>query len=83
MLPPIAVRPYIFCLPRRPPMRRNAEVASCHWVELGDLVRPGASRLTTVSVRGELREVPAFTFGGMVVWGLTERILVSFLEAIS
>lgn len=82
-LPPIAVRPYIFCLPRRPPIRLNPEVASCHWVELADLVRPGVSRLTTVSVRGDLREVPAFTLEGMVVWGLTERILASFLQAIS
>jgi 8-oxo-dGTP pyrophosphatase MutT (NUDIX family) len=82
-LPPIAVRPYVFALPARPPVRLNHEVASCHWIEISDLARPGASRLATVTVRGNLLQVPAFMLQGMMVWGMTERILVSFLQAIS
>jgi 8-oxo-dGTP pyrophosphatase MutT (NUDIX family) len=82
-LPPIAVRPYVFALPGRPPVRLNPEVASCHWVELSALARPDASRLATVTVRGNLLEVPAFMLEGMVVWGMTERILASLLQAIS
>jgi 8-oxo-dGTP pyrophosphatase MutT (NUDIX family) len=82
-LPPIAVRPYVFALPTRPPVRLNAEVASSHWIALADLAQPGASGLTSVTVRGSLLEVPAFLLEGMVVWGMTERILASFLQAIS
>ncbi|HSB54154.1 MAG TPA: CoA pyrophosphatase [Gemmatimonadales bacterium] len=82
-LPPIAVRPYVFALPTRPPVRLNAEVASSHWIALADLAQPAASGLTTVTVRGSLLEVPAFLLEGMVVWGMTERILASFLQAIS
>lgn len=82
-LPPIAVRPYVFALPGRPPVRLNPEVASCHWVEVSHLARPGASRLTTVTIRGNSLQVPAFMLEGMAVWGMTERILASFLQAVS
>lgn len=82
-LPPIAVRPYVFGLPRRPDVRPNAEVASCHWVQLAEFSRPGASRLAAVEVRGNVLDVPAFMLEGMVVWGMTERILSSFLQAIA
>jgi 8-oxo-dGTP pyrophosphatase MutT (NUDIX family) len=83
VLPPIAVRPFVFALPTRATVRLNAEVASAHWIELKRLSGAETRGQTTVTVRGEPLEVPAFIVEGMVVWGMTERILVSFFQAIS
>jgi len=82
-LPPIAVRPFVFALPARPPIRLNPEVAACHWVKVADLRGPDVSRQVTVSVRGERLVVPGFVLGDLVVWGMTERILGSFLQVVS
>jgi 8-oxo-dGTP pyrophosphatase MutT (NUDIX family) len=83
VLPPIAVRPFVFGLSGRAGIRPNAEVASAHWIEVADLGRPHVRRPTTVTIRGEALVVPAFMVDELVVWGMTERILDSFLQAIS
>lgn len=83
VLPPIAVRPFVFALSGRLDLRLNSEVASAHWVELARLADPDAHRPTTVTMRGEPLVVPAYMIEGMVVWGMTERILDSFFQAIS
>lgn len=83
VLPLIAVRPFVFALPARLDLRLNAEVASAHWVELTRLTDPDARRPTTVRVRDDPLVVPAFMVGDLVVWGMTERILDSFFQAIS
>jgi 8-oxo-dGTP pyrophosphatase MutT (NUDIX family) len=83
VLPPIAVRPFVFGLPSRTGMRLNAEVASAHWIELTHLSRRDVHRPTTVTIRGEPQVVPAFVVDDLVVWGMTERILDSFLQAVS
>jgi 8-oxo-dGTP pyrophosphatase MutT (NUDIX family) len=83
VLPPIAVRPFVFALPTRAPIRPNAEVASAHWIELAHLSRADLRRSATVTIRGEPIVVPAFTLDDLIVWGMTERILRSFLQAIS
>ena len=83
VLPPIAVRPFVFALPTRARIRPNAEVASAHWVEMVDLTRPDVRRSTTVTVRGEPLVVPAFVVADLVVWGMTERILDYFIQSIS
>ena len=82
-LPPVAVRPYVFGVEGRPLIRLNPEVASAHWVELAELCRPGVSCEATVIVRGAPLLVPAYMIEGLTVWGMTERILVSLLEATS
>lgn len=82
-LPPVAVRPYVFGLADRAPLRLNAEVASAHWVTLDRLRRPDAHALTPVWVGGERRLVPAYRDEDLVVWGLTERILSCFLAAVA
>ena len=82
VLPPIAVRPFVFALSRRAEVRLNAEVASAHWIELERLGQAEARQRTTVTVRGELLQVPAYMIEGMVVWGMTERILASFFEVV-
>ena len=82
-LPPIAVRPFVFALPRRSPLVLGPEVASTHWVRLEQLRLSSAHAPTTIAVRGESLVVPAFVVGDLVVWGMTERILSNFLQATS
>jgi 8-oxo-dGTP pyrophosphatase MutT (NUDIX family) len=80
VLPPIAVRPYVFALPNRPSLIPNPEVASTHWIPLETLLHPDTYRPVHVDIRGEQRTVDAFLLENAVVWGMTERILTSLLQ---
>lgn len=75
VLPPVAVRPFVFRLPAAPVLTPNPEVAATAWVPLGDLLAPGARRSVEVQIRGESRVVPAYVTPEGIVWGMTERIL--------
>lgn len=75
VLPPIAVRPFVFSLPVRPGLSLNAEVAEAEWVPLASLHRPDARRMIEVAVLNGSRTVPAYVTSHGVVWGMTERIL--------
>jgi 8-oxo-dGTP pyrophosphatase MutT (NUDIX family) len=80
VLPPVAVRPFVFFLPDRPPLLLNREVASASWVTLDDLLRPERHHSVRLQVAGESREVQAYQLDDAIVWGMTERILSSLLE---
>lgn len=79
VLPPIAVRPYVFALPHRPLLSLNPEVAAARWVPLDLLLHPDTYNAVRLEIRGESREFPAFRLDDSVVWGMTERILSSLL----
>jgi 8-oxo-dGTP pyrophosphatase MutT (NUDIX family) len=80
VLPPIAVRPFTFLLPARPPLVLNPEVAATQWVTLDDLLLPGGYHLASLEIAGQRREVQAYQFDDAVVWGMTERILTDLLQ---
>lgn len=80
VLPPIAVRPYVFLLPHRPVLTLNPEVAATHWVPLDHLLQPDTYRIIRIDIRGESRETPAYLVEAEVVWGMTERVITSLLE---
>ncbi len=80
VLPPIAVRPYVFLLPHRPALVLNPEVASARWVLLDELLLPQAYHPVRLEVGGQSREVPAFELEDAIVWGMTERILTGLLS---
>lgn len=80
VLPPVAVRPFVFVLPDRLPLTLNHEVAAARWVCLDELENPEHRHLVTLEVAGSTREVPAFRLAEGVVWGLTERILADLIE---
>lgn len=82
-LPPVAVRPFVFTIPRRPPLVIGPEVTSAHWVSLEQFRRPETHGPVSVEVRGEPLVVPAYVVGDLVVWGMTERILSSFFEVVN
>lgn len=80
VLPPIAVRPFVFLAAARPALTLSDEVAAISWVPLDDLLYPGAACTASVPVGGEIREVPAYRVGEAVIWGMTERILTGLVQ---
>jgi hypothetical protein len=79
VLPPIAVRPYVFLLPERPVLTLNREVAAARWVSLDILLHPETYHSIRVDIRGESRVMPAYTLDDAIVWGMTERVVTSLL----
>ena len=79
-LPDIVVRPFVFALDRRPPLRCSAEVAYPLWLSL-DALRDGAG---TASPRagGRRYTVPCWRSGRHMVWGMTYRLLLPLIDAI-
>jgi 8-oxo-dGTP pyrophosphatase MutT (NUDIX family) len=80
VLPPVAVRPFVFLTPERAPLVLNREVASATWVPLDDLLRPERHHAVWLEVAGESRQVQAYQLENAVVWGMTERILTSLIR---
>lgn len=75
VLPPIAVRPFVFRLAGRPEISLNAEVAAAAWVPLSTLLHPDTYQTVTLHLHGVDHPFPAYRFEESVVWGMTERIL--------
>jgi 8-oxo-dGTP pyrophosphatase MutT (NUDIX family) len=80
LLPPIAVRPFVFLLPARPNVVLNSEVASAHWVALDDLLSPDAYGMAQLDQGPAGRLVQSYRVDQGLIWGMTERILTSLAE---
>ena len=80
VLPPVAVRPFVFVLPNRPSLTPNHEIASAQWVSLDDLLSPGAYHPVRLTIAEQSREFPAYHIENALIWGMTERILTSLLD---
>ena len=80
VVPPIAVRPYVYCLLERPLLQPNPEVAAYHWSELDHLLHPQTYRDAKLEIRGESRAFPAYHLDQAIVWGMTERILTDLFR---
>jgi 8-oxo-dGTP pyrophosphatase MutT (NUDIX family) len=79
VLPPIAVRPFVFGLPHRPALTPNPEVAAARWVHLDHLLHPETYHSARLEIRGEPRDFPAYRVEESIVWGMTERIVTGLL----
>ena len=77
-LPRLVVRPFVFLLSSPPEVVTNDEIDLHLWVKFSNL--QGSASSARVEVANKTIEVPAFLIGPHVVWGLTERILNSFIE---
>lgn len=80
VLPPIAVRPFVFPLGARPRITLNSEVTSANWVPVDHLLRPGTHHPVRLEIAGQSRVVLAYELEDAMVWGMTERILSRLLE---
>lgn len=81
VLPPVAVRPFVFLMPSRPPaLVLNREVAAASWVPLDDLLQPARYHSVLLQAAGGSRQVQAYQLEEGLVWGMTERIITSVLH---
>ncbi len=80
VLPPVAVRPFVFHLDHRPSLTLSDEVDTANWVSLEELHDSGNYYDTTVMAGGTEFVRPAYHLACGVVWGLTERLLTQFVE---
>lgn len=80
VLPPVVVRPFVFGLPKQPPIELSGEVALHIWVPIESL--PGTASRARITVAGGQREVSGYRIGPHLVWGMTEGILTPFLELV-
>jgi 8-oxo-dGTP pyrophosphatase MutT (NUDIX family) len=81
LLPPVIVRPYVFGVAQKTPLKASDEVAGHLWVSLESL--KAAEGSVEVDFGGQTRTVQAYLTGIKPVWGMTHRILSGFLERIS
>ena len=77
-VPPLVIRPYVFGFASRPVARLSEEVAGVMWLPLAELA--SCEGKAVVPLRGDTREVECYAYGGVVIWGLTYRILSGFLK---
>ena len=79
--PQLIIRPFVFGLETRPVAGTSSEVAGAYWVPLDEL--SSSNGRTTVALKEEMIEVPCFKISGLpdglVVWGLTYRILLGLI----
>jgi 8-oxo-dGTP pyrophosphatase MutT (NUDIX family) len=83
VLPPIAVRPFVFRLAARADLTLNHEVAAAAWVPLEILRHPDTYQTITLHLHGSDVSVAAYRYEQAVVWGMTERILSCLLALIT
>ena len=79
---PIVVSPFVYRVAARPELATNHEVRGTVWVPMPVLVDPGAA--VHYEFRRDIPEgrFPAFHYQGYTVWGLTYRVLGSFLRVL-
>lgn len=76
----VVVTPFVYVLGERPPIRSNHEVQTTLWIPLSHILDP-RSAVNYRFVRQEFSGTfPGVAYQEHVVWGLTHRVLGSFLE---
>jgi 8-oxo-dGTP pyrophosphatase MutT (NUDIX family) len=80
-LPPIIIAPFAFAVPvDTTPVIDTKEVEAAIWVPLSALRDESARSEILITLEGGSRSFPSLKYGDYVIWGLTHRILLQFLE---
>ncbi len=77
-VPELVVFPFVYALRDDVTMRGGVEVKEAFWCPLAEMMASAAERV--VRVKSHVLRAPSFLYGEKVIWGLTHRILTSFLE---
>ena len=75
ILPPLAVRPFVFAAPAVVDVGLGHEVAEVFWIPLDVLLDEGSRVQTEVALPEGSRRVDAIVYSGHVIWGMTYRII--------
>ena len=78
-LPAIDITPFVALAPPDATVRANHEVAAHFWATVARLRETGPASVFHLDVPGERHSFPAYDYDGHIIWGLTERILTSFI----
>jgi 8-oxo-dGTP pyrophosphatase MutT (NUDIX family) len=77
----LVIRPYVYALAGDVVPRPDGhEVRETVWLPLSHLTRPEGQGIYMRRLDGTSQEFPAFVYRGYTVWGLTYRMLCSFLS---
>jgi 8-oxo-dGTP pyrophosphatase MutT (NUDIX family) len=75
--PEIKVLPFVILIENEPSIRLNEEeLEEYFWIPLEDLVR------NRTTAKFSFGEAPAFVVGSTIIWGLTYRIVESFIHCL-
>ncbi len=76
----ILVASYVYELPERPELRPNHEVSSAVWIPLPWILDPQSAVRYRFEREGFRGSYPAFRYDRYTIWGITYRILGSFVK---
>lgn len=83
VLPPVIVRPFVATIAPGVTPRLSDEVADLFWAPLDAILESTATVETEIEVRGLRTRRPAISYGGHIIWGMTERILRNFADVVA
>jgi len=72
--PDMQILPFVVLLEHEPKIKLNDELEGFFWISLDELVQHRGT------VELSFGEVPGYTAGGQVIWGLTYRILEKLIQ---
>jgi len=81
-LPKIIVTPVVFAVPTSTDVRPSEEIERAVWVHASEVFDPANRRPLVVDLPAGQREFESIHVAGLVIWGLTERILNQIATAI-
>ena len=79
---PMVISPFVFALEKPVEPRPNHEVQSVLWVPLSFLAEPGNESIVEYAINGQPMRLPAYIYQDRTIWGLTFRMIRSFLEVV-
>jgi 8-oxo-dGTP pyrophosphatase MutT (NUDIX family) len=79
---PLVISPFVFALEEAVRPRPNHEVQSILWVPLSFLAEPNNESIVEHFIDGQPMRLPAYIYRDRTIWGLTFRMIRSFLEVL-
>jgi 8-oxo-dGTP pyrophosphatase MutT (NUDIX family) len=79
----LVITPFVFQLLRPAEGAPSIEVVSVHWLPLAKLLDPAVRAPLEVQHEGATVRLPSLRLAGLVIWGLTLKMFVSFTELLA
>ncbi len=76
----LTIQPFVFHLLEPAEAHARSEVESVHWLDLDRLLAPEARSTHEYRHEGQLLRFPCLRLDGLVIWGLTHRMLMGLAE---